>query len=44
MTFPTVADEYKALNCEGFGLPIDSPFSHIPWLRPIIEEIEYEGN
>ena len=43
MTFATIADELKALNCELIGLSIDSTFSHIAWLRTIQERIEYKG-
>jgi peroxiredoxin 2/4 len=43
MTFATMADELKSLNCELLGLSIDSTFSHIAWLRTIKEKIEYKG-
>ena len=43
MTFASMADEFKALNCELLGLSIDSTFSHIAWLRTIKEKIEYRG-
>ncbi len=43
MTFASMADEFKALNCELLGLSIDSTFSHIAWLRTIREKIEYNG-
>jgi peroxiredoxin (alkyl hydroperoxide reductase subunit C) len=43
MTFATMANEFKALNCELLGLSIDSTFSHIAWLRTIKEKIEYKG-
>jgi len=43
MTFATMADEFKALNCELLGLSIDSTFSHIAWLRTIKEKIDYKG-
>jgi peroxiredoxin (alkyl hydroperoxide reductase subunit C) len=43
MTFATIADELRALNCELIGLSIDSNFSHIAWLRTIQERIEYKG-
>lgn len=43
MTFATMADELKTLNCELLGLSIDSTFSHIAWLRTIKEKIEYKG-
>ena len=41
MTFASMADEFKALNCELLGLSIDSTYSHIAWLRTIKEKIEY---
>jgi len=43
MTFASMTDEFKALNCELLGLSIDSTFSHIAWLRTIKEKIEYKG-
>jgi len=43
MTFASMADEFKALNCELLGLSIDSGYSHIAWLRRIKETIEYKG-
>jgi peroxiredoxin (alkyl hydroperoxide reductase subunit C) len=43
MTFATMANEFKTLNCELLGLSIDSTFSHIAWLRTIKEKIEYKG-
>ena len=43
MTFASMAEEFKALNCELLGLSIDSTFSHIAWLRTIKEKIEYKG-
>lgn len=43
MTFASMADEFKALNCELLGLSIDSTYSHIAWLRTIKEKIEYKG-
>jgi len=43
MTFASMADEFKELNCELLGLSIDSTFSHIAWLRTIKEKIEYKG-
>jgi len=43
MTFATMADEFKSLNCELLGLSIDSTFSHIAWLRTIKERIQYKG-
>ncbi len=43
MTFASMADEFKELNCELLGLSIDSTYSHIAWLRTIKERIEYKG-
>ncbi len=43
MTFASMADEFKALNCELVGLSIDSTYSHIAWLRTIKVKIEYKG-
>lgn len=43
MTFASMADEFKALNCELLGLSIDSHYAHIAWLRTIKEKIEYKG-
>lgn len=43
MTFASMQDEFKALNCELLGLSIDSTFSHIAWLRTIKEKIEFKG-
>ncbi len=43
MTFASMADEFKALNCELLGLSIDSNYSHIAWVRTIKDKIEYKG-
>jgi len=43
MTFASMAEEFKKLNCELLGLSIDSTYSHIAWLRTINEKIEYKG-
>ena len=43
MTFASMAQEFKDLNCELLGLSIDSTYSHIAWLRTIKEKIEYKG-
>jgi len=43
MTFASMAQEFKDLNCELLGLSIDSTYSHIAWLRTIKEKIEYNG-
>jgi len=41
MTFASMAEEFRALNCELIGLSIDSNFSHIAWLRTIKEKIKF---
>lgn len=41
MTFASMHEEFKALNCELIGLSIDSNFSHIAWLRTIKEKIRF---
>ena len=43
MTFASMEDEFKELNCQLIGLSIDSTYSHIAWLRTIKEKIEYRG-
>ncbi|MBD3177237.1 MAG: peroxiredoxin [Armatimonadia bacterium] len=43
MTFASMVDEFKAVNCELIGLSIDSNYSHIAWLRTIQEKIEFKG-
>ena len=43
MTFASMQDEFKSLNCELVGLSVDGLFSHIAWLRTIKEKIEYKG-
>jgi peroxiredoxin (alkyl hydroperoxide reductase subunit C) len=43
MTFASMENEFKKLNCELLGLSIDSTYSHIAWLRTIKEKIEYKG-
>ncbi|MBN1806032.1 MAG: peroxiredoxin [Sedimentisphaerales bacterium] len=43
MTFASMENEFKQLNCELLGLSIDSTYSHIAWLRTIKEKIEYKG-
>lgn len=43
MTFATMQNEFKALNCELVGLSVDGLYSHIAWLRTIKEKIEYKG-
>ncbi len=41
MTFASMEEAFKALNCELIGLSIDSNFSHIAWLRTIKEKIKF---
>ncbi len=41
MTFASLQDEFKALNCELIGLSIDSIHSHIAWLKKI-EEFQWK--
>jgi len=43
MTFASMQDELRNLNCELIGLSIDSIYAHIAWLRTIKEKIEYRG-
>ena len=43
MTFASMQEEFRRLNCELLGLSIDSTYSHIAWLRTIKEKIEYNG-
>jgi peroxiredoxin (alkyl hydroperoxide reductase subunit C) len=43
VTFASMQDEFRKLNCELIGLSIDSTYSHIAWLRNIREHIEYRG-
>jgi peroxiredoxin (alkyl hydroperoxide reductase subunit C) len=43
MTFATMTEDFRALNCELIGLSIDSNYSHIAWLRTIAERVEYKG-
>lgn len=43
MTFASMDEEFKKLNCQLIGLSIDSTHSHIAWLRTIKEKIEFNG-
>jgi peroxiredoxin 2/4 len=43
MTFASMQNEFKSLNCELVGLSVDGLYSHIAWLRTIKEKIEYKG-
>ena len=42
MTFACMQPELEKLNCKLLGLSIDSTYSHIAWLRTIMEKIEYK--
>lgn len=41
MTFASMQEEFRQLNCELLGLSIDSTFSHIAWLRTIREKVQF---
>lgn len=43
MTFASIMDDLRQLNCELLGLSIDSIYSHIAWLRRINEKIAFRG-
>ena len=43
MTFASMQDEFRQLNCELVGLSIDSTFSHIAWLRTIKEKVQFRN-
>ncbi len=43
MTFASMQEEFRGLNCELLGLSIDSTFSHIAWLRTIREKVEFRN-
>jgi peroxiredoxin (alkyl hydroperoxide reductase subunit C) len=43
MTFASMQQEFRALNCELVGLSIDSTFSHIAWLRTIREKVQFRN-
>ena len=42
MTFASLHDEFKKLNCELVGLSVDSIYAHIAWLRKI-QELEWKN-
>lgn len=42
MTFASMSDEFKELNCDLVGLSIDSIHSHLAWLRAI-RNYEFNG-
>ena len=43
MTFASMQEDFKKLNCDLIGLSIDSIYAHIAWLRTIKEKINYKG-
>ncbi len=43
MTFASMQEDFRTLNCELIGLSIDSIYAHIAWLRTIKEKIVYKG-
>ncbi len=43
ITFASMQEEFRELNCELLGLSIDSTFSHIAWLRTIREKVAFRG-
>lgn len=43
MTFASMEEEFKALNCQLVGLSVDGLYSHIAWLRTIKDKIEFKG-
>ena len=42
MTLASMKDEFREMNVELLGLSVDSPYSHIAWIRKI-EELEWKG-
>lgn len=44
ITFASMQEEFRSLNCELLGLSIDSTFSHIAWLRTIRERVAFHGH
>lgn len=43
ITFASMQEEFRELNCELLGLSIDSTFSHIAWLRTIREKVAFRN-
>jgi len=43
MTFASMENDFKALNCDLVGLSVDGLYSHIAWLRTIKEKSEFKG-
>lgn len=41
ITFASMQEEFRKLNCELVGLSIDSTYSHIAWLRTIRERVSF---
>ena len=44
VTFASMQEEFRQLNCELVGLSIDSTFSHIAWLRTIREKVAFRDH
>jgi peroxiredoxin 2/4 len=43
MTFASMEDQFAKANCKLVGLSVDGLYSHIAWLRTIIDKIAYRG-
>lgn len=43
ITFASLEEKLLKANCKPVGLSVDGLYSHIAWLRTIIEKIEYRG-
>ncbi len=43
MSFASMQEQFRALNCELIGLSIDSLYSHIAWLRNVKEKARFKG-
>jgi peroxiredoxin 2/4 len=43
MTFASMENQFRELNCKLVGLSIDGLYSHIAWLRTIKDKIEFKG-
>jgi len=43
ITFGSLEEKFKEVNCNLIGVSIDGLYSHIAWLRTIKEKIEYKG-
>lgn len=44
ITFASMQQDFRELNCELVGLSIDSTFSHIAWLRTIREKVAFRNH